>query len=111
MTDELWIGWTTTDSEAAAAELGRGLVGAGLAACVQVESGVRSFYEWKGEVCDDPEWRLMVKFPASRAGEVAAFLRANHPYEVPEWVVVRAAEVNGDYLQWTLEVCGKKRSS
>ncbi len=102
MQDTLLIGWTTVDSEAAAQTLARGLVEQGLAACVQIDSGVHSVYRWEGHLQSECEWRLMVKFAASRSNELLAYLEANHPYDVPEWVVVRAEEVAPKYLKWAL---------
>lgn len=37
---------TTTDTEAAAAELARGIIEARLAACAQIIGPIRSFYHW-----------------------------------------------------------------
>lgn len=102
MHDTLLIGWTTVDSEAAAQTLARGLVEQGLATCVQIDSGVQSVYRWEGKVQSECEWRLMVKFAAARSGEVLAYIEANHPYDVPEWVVVRAEQVAPKYLKWAL---------
>lgn len=45
MSEDLLIGWTTLGSEVAAEQLARGLVAADLAACVQVEGEVISYYK------------------------------------------------------------------
>lgn len=102
MNDTLLIGWTTVDSEATAQRLANGLVTVGLAACVQIDSGVQSVYRWEGAVQSEREWRLMVKFAAARSRELLAYIEANHPYDVPEWVVVRAEQVAPKYLKWAL---------
>lgn len=102
MSKDLLIGWTTVGSEAAAEELARGFVESGLVSCVQVESGVISHYKWKGEYCRESEWRLMVKFAAVNTDAVATFMEAHHPYEVPEWVLVRPEAVAPAYLRWAL---------
>lgn len=102
MNDTLLIGWTTVNSEAAAQRLANGLVESGLAACVQIDAGVESVYWWEGKVQSEREWRLMVKFPADRSTELLAYIEANHPYDVPEWVVVRAEQVAPAYLKWAL---------
>ena len=93
MSDTLFIGWTTVDSEAAAQQLAHSLVELGLAACAQITAGVTSVYRWEGAVQSDAEWRLMVKFPEPQAEAIAAYLDAQHPYETPQWVVVRAEYV------------------
>ena len=102
MSKDLSIGWTTVGSEAAAEQLARGFVESGLVSCVQVESGVISHYKWKGEYCRESEWRLMVKFASSKNTEVQAFIEQEHPYENPEWLVVRADSVAPAYLRWAL---------
>ena len=99
----LLIGWTTVDSETVAESLARGMVEQGLAACVQIEGPVQSVYRWKGAVQSDREWRLMVKFAAGQSERLSAFIKRNHPYDVPEWVVVRADQVAPDYLKWAVQ--------
>lgn len=102
MSDELRIGLTTCDDEEAAKELARGLVDSGLAACVKIDSQISSIYRWKGEVHEQSEVRLMVKFPAIHSKKMEAFLLANHTYDVPEWVVLRPESVGEKYLEWAL---------
>ena len=97
---DLLIAWTTVDSEATAQRMAREMVNAGLAACVQIDSGVQSVYQWKGELCCDQEWRLMVKFLRAKAGALELFINQQHPYETPEWVVVPAQNVASKYLAW-----------
>jgi periplasmic divalent cation tolerance protein len=93
MPDTIFIGWTTVDSESAAQQLAHGLVESGLAGCVQITASVTSVYRWEGAVQSDAEWRLMLKFPESQTEAIAAYLDAQHPYDTPQWVVVRAEHV------------------
>ena len=97
------IGWTTVDSESAASTLAHAIIEQKLAVCVQVDGGVQSFYRWKGEVNSESEWRLTVKFLEAQGDSLFNYLMANHPYDVPEWVVVRAGQVAPDYLDWAIE--------
>ena len=102
MHDNLLIAWTTVDSVAAARRLANGLVTTKLATCVQIDASVESVYSWEGTVQSAREWRLMVKFAAVRSAELLAYIEAQHPYDVPEWVVVRADQVAPAYLKWAL---------
>ncbi|MDG1242419.1 MAG: divalent-cation tolerance protein CutA [Opitutae bacterium] len=102
MHDTLLIAWTSVDSEAVARRLANGLVTTRLAACVQIDGNVESVYRWEGAVQSAREWRLMVKFAATRSAELLAYIEAQHPYDVPEWVVVRADQVAPKYLKWAL---------
>lgn len=83
-----------------AAALARGLVEAGLAACVNHLPGMRSTYRWKGEVVTEGEDLLIVKTLREAFPEVEAFVLANHPYEVPEVVALPLVEGHAPYLAW-----------
>jgi periplasmic divalent cation tolerance protein len=96
----LLVGWTTVATHDDANRLARGLVEARLAACVQVDGPIFSHYIWENRSETTEEFRLAVKFIPARAGAVEAWLFANHPYETPEWIVVRAEYVAEKYLSW-----------
>jgi periplasmic divalent cation tolerance protein len=94
------IAWTTVSTRAAAETLAAEIVRLNLAACVQVDGPVTSFYLWEGRIERTEEFRLTCKFlPALRAA-LSAHVLANHPYETPEWIVVNASEVGEKYLSW-----------
>ncbi len=94
------IGWTTVETRDQAESLAAGLIEARLAACVQIEGPITSFYRWENRVEQAGEYRLSVKFLSGRQIELEAWLARRHPYEVPEWVVVRAEHVAEKYLSW-----------
>ena len=93
---------TTVATEQQAEELARGLVEAGLAACVQIEP-IRSVYRWKGEVCAEAEFRLTAKTTEQRYTELEAHIKAHHAYETPEIVMVPIAGGSREYLAWVDE--------
>jgi periplasmic divalent cation tolerance protein len=73
-----------------------------LAACVNAVPGVRSTYRWRGKIERDAETTLLVKTAAASLDRCVARLRALHPYEVPE-IVVLAPDVAASfapYVQW-----------
>ncbi|MQA15783.1 MAG: divalent cation tolerance protein CutA [Pseudonocardiaceae bacterium] len=90
---------TTTDSEGAAAALARGIVDAGMGACVQVFA-IRSFYRWEGTAQDDPEWRLEVKTSAARLPALLDHITGEHGYDVPEVIATPVVDGNRAYLDW-----------
>lgn len=98
----LAIAWTTTAQREDAERLAAGLVQAGLAACVQIDGPIRSVYRWQGTVETAEEYRLMVKLPVDRVERAETYVLAHHPYETPEWVVVRADRVGEKYLSWAV---------
>ena len=97
---KLLIGWTTCDNADVAERLSQGLIERDLAACVQIEDGVRAVFKWKGEIQSDLECRLCVKFSAEKLESVNNFIKVNHPYETPEWIVIRPEFVSEKYLSW-----------
>jgi len=86
-----------------AEEMARALVENRLAACVNVIPEVRSFYWWEGRLCDDPESLLVVKTTEARFQDLVSFVKANHPYTVPEIIALPVSEGNPDYLRWVEE--------
>lgn len=80
--------------------LARALVSERLAACVNVVSGVRSFYRWEGAVLDDAEVLLVAKTRGDRCAALAARVRDLHPYELPEVLALPAVAGSEAYLDW-----------
>lgn len=100
--DELVLVLCTVPDEATAEKLGKGLVEARLAACVNAIPGLKSYYRWQGKVEIDSEIQLLIKTRRGRFGELAAWIQANHPYDVPEIVAVAAEQVSESYLAWAV---------
>ncbi|MGC9457675.1 MAG: divalent-cation tolerance protein CutA [Halothiobacillaceae bacterium] len=75
------------------------LVKSRLAACVNMSTPFRSIYEWKDEIREDDEVQLTIKTRRDRLPDLAARLRADHPYELPE---ILAVPVGGDadFMNW-----------
>jgi len=91
---------TTTFPDAAAARgCAERLVGAGLAACVQVDGPLTAVYRWAGAVERAEEWRVTCKVPARCREACLAALVDLHPYEVPQllWHESRASAA---YVAW-----------
>jgi periplasmic divalent cation tolerance protein len=101
--DAIVVLCTAPAKDDVAATLARGLVEAKLAACVNIIPGVRSFYRWQGAVQDDAEVQLVVKTRAALLGDVEAWLRANHPYSVPEVLALPITAGSEPYLAWLRE--------
>ena len=83
-----------------AAQLARTLVDEQLAACVNVLPPMQSVYRWQGQVHVDDERQLVIKTSASRIEALERRVRALHPYDVPEWLVLDVAGGSPAYLDW-----------
>lgn len=97
------IGWTTTADRESAERLARGSIDERLAACAQVDGPIRSFYRSDGNLESAEEYRITFKFISERAAELESWLRANHPYKIPQWLTVQAQSVLAEYWQWARE--------
>lgn len=95
--------YTPLPDAATAEAMGRSLVGAGLAACVNIYPGVKSVYEWKGEIQTDEEVIVFIKTKADMVEKVIAEARKLHPYEVPAFLLLPIIAGNEDYLAWARE--------
>lgn len=89
---------TTVASEGDAQRLAAGAVRARLAACVQVEA-IASHYVWQGAQHEDAEWRLVCKTLPQAAPALRDWLRAQHPYAVPQ-LITRTEQAEADYGEW-----------
>src|ERR1039457_6701120 len=99
MTDKIVV-LTTCAVESDAEHLARALVDGGLAACVNVVPGVRSFYQWKGETQSSEEFLLIVKTSRDLFGALRAEMEKLHPYELPELLALPVVAGAEDYLRW-----------
>ena len=93
----------TAASERQAVRIGRALVGAELAACVNIVRGVRSIFRWEGKISEDREVLLIIKSRADLFGRLAAEVKRLHSYQVPEVIAFPIVHGAVDYLAWILK--------
>lgn len=94
---------TTTDSRPEAMELAQAAVQARLAACAQVAGPIASTFWWEGGIERAEEWLVMLKLPADRFSELAAFITERHSYDEPEIVALPILAGSASYLSWIRE--------
>jgi periplasmic divalent cation tolerance protein len=98
-TSQYGIVLVTAASQAEAESIADALVAAKLAACVSMMP-IRSIYTWKGEVCRDDEWQLMIKTDLNQFANLEAKIRAIHSYETPEIIAIPIVAGSQPYLDW-----------
>lgn len=81
-------------------DLARSLVKKRLCACINIIPKVTSFYFWKDEIVEDSESILMMKTDSSHIESLWHALKQEHPYEIPEYIVLRVKWGSQDYLDW-----------
>lgn len=91
---------TAIDDPERAAAIARELVDGRLAACVQVVGPVASTYRWQGAVETATEHLLLCKTTRDQADALVDALRALHPYDVPEVIVLPIEGGLAAYLTW-----------
>jgi periplasmic divalent cation tolerance protein len=96
---------TFPDAETALA-IGRELVAARLAACVNVLPGMRSVYAWKGAIERGEEAVAIVKTREGLRETVADALKTRHPYETPIIVFLEVSGAHPATLAWLLGETG-----
>jgi periplasmic divalent cation tolerance protein len=57
-------------------------------------------YRWKGAIEKESEQLLLIKTIDSQVDALREALFAMHPYEVPEFVVVRIDDLSDAYRSW-----------
>ena len=92
--------WTTWPAGVDVSLFAHALVQERLAACVTTHSPVRSVYRWRGKVEQDAEQLVMIKTTRDRVEPLCDRMRALHPAEVPELVVLPVVDGNPAYLAW-----------
>lgn len=91
---------TNVPDDAVAMDMARRLVEQKLAACVNRLPGVRSIYRWQGVVEEADEITLFIKTTQKCYVELEAAIKALHPYQVPEIIVVPLVGGSQSYLDW-----------
>ena len=90
----------TAGSQEEATRLAEMLVGAHLAACVQIMPQMESVYRWKGEVHRAPEFLLLAKTTAACFDELEREVRSLHTYDTPEIIALPVTHVSTPYFDW-----------
>ena len=91
---------TTVASGTDAVGLARTLVEERLAACVNILPPMTSVYRWQGRIEEEQEQQMLIKTTAERLPALEDRLRQLHPYDVPEFLVLRVAGGSDPYLNW-----------
>ena len=98
--DEAIVVLMTAANGEEAARLADMLIGAHLAACVQILPEMESVYRWKGKIERQPEILLLAKTARSKFEDLEREVRALHSYETPEIIALPIAAASTAYLDW-----------
>ena len=102
--------YTTFPDEETALSVGRDLVVAKLAACVNVLPAMKSVYAWRGAIERGEEVVAIVKTREALRHEVRDALKQRHPYDTP---IILFLDVSGGHpatLDWLFGETGAGES-
>ena len=92
--------YMTAGSKDEARKIGKELVTAGLAACVNILDNMNSFYMWQGEIQDDTEVVIIAKTIEDRVPALIEKVKALHSYDCPCIVAIPVSGGNQAFLDW-----------
>lgn len=90
----------TAPDAVVAERLVHALVEAKLAACGNIVSDVLSIFRWKGSIDVDREVLIVLKTTAASVSSLIDHVTENHPYDVPEVLVLPVVAGHPPYLDW-----------
>ncbi len=100
MSDDAIVVFMTAANGEEATRLAEMLVGAHLAACVQILPEMESVYRWQGKIERQAEVLLLAKTTRGKFAELEREVRALHSYDTPEIVAVPIVAGSAPYLEW-----------
>jgi periplasmic divalent cation tolerance protein len=101
--DEAIVVLLTAANGEEAARLADLLIGAHLAACVQILPEIESVYRWEGKIERQAETLLLAKTTRSKFDELEREVRALHSYDTPEIIALPIVAGSAPYLAWLSE--------
>ena len=91
---------STLPGDADAGAFAQALVADRLAACVNLLPLMESVFRWEGRIDRDTERQMLIKTSRARVPALWERVRALHPYDVPEFIVLPIVDGNAAYLKW-----------
>lgn len=93
----------TGPDEATLTSIAERVVTEGLAACVNVVPHVRSVYRWNNAVEKTQEALGILKTTRSAVADLQRRVLDLHPYDIPEFIVLRVESGSPAYLDWVAD--------
>ncbi len=95
---------TSVGTEQQAVEISEELITRRLATCINIVPCLRSIYRWKGKVCEDTEYLLLIKTPEKLFEQVSSAIREYHSYELPEILAIPVTAAETNFHKWVLQM-------
>jgi len=95
---------TSVGTEQQAVEISEELIARRLATCINIVPCLRSIYRWKGKVCEDTEYLLMIKTRRALFEAVTEAIREIHSYELPEVLEFPIGHAEPNFHRWVVDM-------
>ena len=95
---------TSVGTEQQAVEISEELIARRLATCINIIPCLRSIYRWKGKVCEDTEYLLMIKTRRALFEAVTEAIRDIHSYELPEVLEFPVGNAEPNFHRWVVDM-------
>lgn len=92
--------YITCKNKEEAISIGKSLVIAKLAGCVNILENMTSIYEWKGQLEEANEVVLIAKTNESLFDEVVSHVKRIHSYSIPCILSIPIQNGNNEYIKW-----------
>ena len=102
--EEITLIMTSVGTEQQAVEISEELIERRLATCINIVPCLRSIYRWKGKVCEDTEYLLLIKTPQRFFDKVSEAIREYHSYELPEILGFPITKAEANFHEWVLRM-------
>jgi periplasmic divalent cation tolerance protein len=92
---------TTVADSTQASALARGILDKRLAACVTCIGNGLSFFRWQSDkISEEPETVLLIKTHREKLADLEHHFENEHPYDVPEFVVLPMSGLSAAYSNY-----------
>jgi len=90
----------TAPNPKTARKLSRAALGARLVACANLLPKIESHYWWKEHIEHGTEVLMLLKTTTGLLADLEKLIVSQHPYDTPEFIVLRVERGNKRYLDW-----------
>lgn len=103
MKNEIVLILVTVPNLEEAEQIADTLVKEHLIACCNITRDITSIFHWKGEICREKEYLLLIKSVRKNLDKIIDQIKNLHSYQVPEIIALPVIAGNNDYFKWVKE--------
>ena len=91
---------TSTNSLKVAKNISKALLEKKLSPCIQIVDKILSEYMWRGEICSQIEFLVLIKCNSSDIKDITKSIKELHNYDIPEIIETDMKILDPDYQKW-----------